>query len=229
MPCTQRSQIDADVCAFLGTVDQSFNSELELETLEDRLRIDQWQNERRRREAALPCDIAKIPTPEVKTHPIGPLVTRASQAVAHDRTRSATQALKDAANDILDPSLPRTPENTIVYIADLLGNITVAGGEINPTIEDSNPSNVTADTPLNPDNAAATSSNTSENTNKNAGPSSGTVTENGAKDHTVPGMKGSDEAIRMSKAKKKRQGRKRAKARAKEAADAEDPVGNHND
>ena len=229
MPCTKRCQVDADVCAFLGTVDQSFNSEMELEILEDRLRIGQWQNESRKREAARPRDIPNNPTLEVKTHPIGPLATCSRQAVANDPARSATQALQEAADGMLDPSLFRTPENTTVYIADMLGNINMAGGEAKPATQDSSSSNVAADTPLNPDNAAPTSFNTSVNTNKNAGLSSSTVTENGAKDQTLPGMKGADEASKMSKAKKKREARKRAKARAKEAADAEDAVGNHND
>ena len=228
MPSTKRCQIDADVCGLLGTVDQSFNSEMELEILEDRKRITKWRNERFRRDVARPQDIAKNPTPGVNTHTIGPVATRSRQAIANDPTISATRAPKDTADDILDPSLLRNLENTTVYIADMLGNIKVAGDENKPTTEDSS-SSVAADTRLNIDNAAATSFNTSDNTKKDIGPSSSTVTENGAKDQSLPGVKGPDDASKMSKAKKKREARKRAKARAKEAADAEDPAGNHDD
>ena len=34
MPCAKKNQAYAGVCAFLGTADQGFNVEMELETLE---------------------------------------------------------------------------------------------------------------------------------------------------------------------------------------------------
>lgn len=51
IPRTERTQADAGVCAFLGTMDQGFNAETELETFEDNARVTQWWIEPRGRDA----------------------------------------------------------------------------------------------------------------------------------------------------------------------------------
>ena len=206
MLCGKGYQADARVCACLGTVDQEFDAETELETLEDKARGMQWVNEySRRRESTGARDIAEDPVPGVNSHP----------------TAIHTADLLGNIDVAADETNPGT-ENHVVYIVDTLGNITTA---TRPS------SGVAADTPKILANDAASLSKPSNDKQNAAGPSSSTVTKTGAKTHDTPGTEGQDEVGKMSKAKKKRERKKRAKARAKEAAaNAEDTVGdNDND
>ena len=88
-----------------------------------------------------------------------------------------------------------TTKNSIAYVADTLGNINIT---------------VAVDPADDPNNAAVSSSSTPDNTNNAAGLSSSTAMDTSANDQ--------DSCGQMSKAKKKRVGRKRAKVQAKEAA-----------
>ncbi|KAF6235378.1 hypothetical protein HO173_006574 [Letharia columbiana] len=178
MPRTEKTQADADVCAFLGTVDQGFNPQMELEILEDSTRITQWQAELRERDAIRAQEIANDPIPGVNTHPIGLVGARFRQEVGRDPTISTRQALTNAAHGIMIPdavdfamggsstNTTSTPSATreatratgenapttdyaAVYIADMLGNINIA----------TDPSSITvANLPDSMNTAAASSS-----------------------------------------------------------------------
>lgn len=232
---------------------------MELEILEDNIRITQWQAELSRRDAIRAQEVANDPIPGVNTHPIGSIGARFRQEIANDPTKSTMQALTDAADGIMFPGalefvMGRNPtrttrttgeatlamgkndsttDDTAVYTADMLGNITVSSGEKNPAIDDTV---VYIADALGNINRATTSSSgnavdTPGGTKVAAGSSSSTATEAGAKDQIRPGAEDHGEDSKMSKAKKKREGRKRAKAaQAKKAAvTAGDSVGNDDD
>ncbi|CAD6584309.1 MAG: hypothetical protein ASARMPREDX12_001617 [Alectoria sarmentosa] len=273
MPHIAQTQADADVCAFLGTVDQGFDARTELEILEDSTRITQWRAELRRRDAIRAQEIANNPIPGVNTHPIGAVGGRFRQEIANDPTKSTMQAFTDAADSIMIPgsmefimgrnsagtaSTPSTTGQTnhataddnpttddmVVYMADTLGNINIATGPSSniraETSDDlnngasSSSSNATV-TPEITNVAPGVSSNapadTLDITNIAAGPSSSTATDTGTGDRALPVAEGQDEGGKVSKAKKKREGRKRAKAaRAQGAAEkAGTPVGDDDD
>lgn len=255
MPRTERTQADAGVCAFLGTVDQDFNAAMELEVLEDNTRITQWQAELRRRDARRAQEIANDPIPGVNTHPIGLVGARFRQVVANNPTISTKQALNDAADGVMipgsldfvmggnstgttgTPSATReatraagenapTTDDTAVYIADMLGNVNIATGFSSSTATATpSISNVA------PEPSSNAPADVPDNTNIATGPSSSTFMEAGVDDQTLHGTEGQDEGSQLSKAKKKREGRKRAKAaRAKEAAEnAGSSIGNDDD
>ena len=105
---------------------------------------------------------------------------------------------------------------------DTLGNVTTA---TRPS------SSVAADTLKILDNAGASMSKPSNDTQNAARPSSSTARKTGVENQNTPETEGRDEACKMSKTeKKKREGRKRTDARAKEAAaNVEDTVGNNDD
>ena len=106
-----------------------------------------------------------------------------------------------------------TTKDSILYVADALGNIKVTTSQ---------PAKVAVDSANNPDNAAVSSSRTPDNTNNVTGLSSSTATDTDAKAQCGLGQ--------MSKAKKKRESRKRAKVQAKEsAAKTGDFIGSHDD
>ena len=106
-----------------------------------------------------------------------------------------------------------TTKDSIVYVADALGNIKVTT---------SLPAKVTVDPANNADNAAISSCRTPDSTNNLTGLSSSTATDTDANDKSGLGQ--------MSKAKKKREGRKRAKVQAKESAEKTgDFIGSHDD
>lgn len=129
-----------------------------------------------------------------------------------------------------------TTDDATVYIADMLGNINIAMGP--------SPGSVSG-TALNTDTAMSSSSSnaaaTSNTTNVASAPSPSTPAKspNNPTVAAIPssstaaeiGAKGQDASTKMSKAKKKNEGRKRAKAaQAKQAAEkAETPVGNDDD
>ena len=262
MSHTERTQADAGVCAFLGTVDEGFEAGKELGILEDSTRIAQWQAELRRRDAIQAQESADDPIPGVNTHPIGLVGARIRQQFTNDPTVYTRQAIRNAAHGIMSPetvnfamrssftgtaSTPTTTgeatvatggnatttDDTTVYVVDMLGNISIARG--------TSPGSV-AGTALNTDtamsssssNAAATSnminvaSAASPSTPANspnspitaALPSSSTAAETGANGQTLPGAEGQDAGTKISKAKKKNDGRKRAKAaQAKQASE----------
>lgn len=148
---TEKPQANADVCAFLWTVDQSFNPQRELEILKDEKRIAQWQAEMDRRDAISARKIANNPIPGVRTFSIGAVGARFRQEIANDPTLSTRQALTNATNAIIMPgsldfvmdsnptgitgttgtnsgstratgrNVPTT-NDTAVYVADTLGN-----------------------------------------------------------------------------------------------------------
>ena len=242
MPRSEETQTDADVCAFLGMLDRTFNPERELDILENSARINDWRAELRKRNAILEQDTADDPD---RTQQIREMAARFQQEVANNPTKSTMQAFADAAHGIMEPGAvdyimrhnstgdTSTPTNggesthatnaknptdvkPVAYIADMLGNIDIAA---HPS------SSIAANTPDKTNTAATSSSNAPtsnlENANTAAGPSS-------SKDQTTPGAEDQGEASKMSKAKKKREGRKRAKAaQAKDAAgNAEDSAGN---
>ena len=104
-----------------------------------------------------------------------------------------------------------TTKDSIVYIADTLGNITT-----------SLLTNNAVDPADNLDNAAVSSSRTPDNTNSTAELSSNYAADTSTNDQ--------DDFSQMSKAKKKREGRKRAKIQANEAAaKTGDGIGGHDD
>ena len=119
-----------------------------------------------------------------------------------------------------------TTNDTVVYIADMLGNINIVTGRL---------SSAAADSPLKMDTAASSFSgnatDTPDNTNSTADSTSSTTTKTDANDQTLPEMEGQDGSSKISKAKKKREVRKRLKAaRAKGAVgSAEGSVGNDAD
>ena len=186
-------------------MDQNFNAETELKTLEDRERRIQWIYEYKERKESIGArHIAKGPVPEVNSH---------LRAVCTADLLGNTDVAAGETN-------PGT-ENHVVYIADTLGNITTA---TRPS------SSVAVDTYTILDNAIASLSKPSNDTQNVAGPSSSTSTKIGVKIQNTPGTEGQDEVGKMSKAKKKREQKKRAKARAKEAAaNAEDTPDNDDD
>ena len=226
LPRTERVQTDAGICAFLGTMMEGFNAQMELNILEDNTRINQWKAELSRRDAIRAQEIANDPIPGVNTHPIGSIGARFRQEIANDPTKSTMQALTDAADGIMFPGAlefvmgrsPGTPNttgeeipamgktnstttNTAVYTADMLGSITVSSGEKNPAI----------------DPAVVYIADALGNINRVTASSSGNAVD-------TPGST-------MSKVKKKREGRKRAKAAQanKAAVTAGDSVGNDDD
>ena len=187
MHCGEDRQADASVCACLGVVDQGFDATTEQEILEDEARSMQWLKElKRRKEPTGAHYIAKDPVRGVYSYFGGIHIPD-------------LDGNTDVAADETNPST----KNQIGYIADMLGNITIA---------ERRPSSVAADTPNILDNAAA--------------PSSNTVPKTGAESQNTPETEGRDEVVKKSRNKKKREQKKRAKARAKEAAaNAEDIVG----
>ena len=68
------------------------------------------------------------------------------------------------------------------------------------------------------DNATASSYDFSDNTDDAAGPSFTCNTKFGPPDQATPGVEGRDEVSEISKAKEKRESRKRVEARAGEVA-----------
>lgn len=178
MPYIAQTQADADVCAFLGSVDQGFDARTELEILEDSTRITQWQAELTRRDAIRAQEIANDPIPGVNTHPVGAVGGRFRREIANDPTKSTMQAFTDAADSIMIPgsmefamgrnsagtaSTPSTTGQTnhataednpttddmVVYMGDSLGNVHI-------TTDRS--SNIGADTPDDLNNGASSSS-----------------------------------------------------------------------
>lgn len=205
MLCGEDRRADASVCACLGVVDQGFDAKTEQEILEDKARGIQWFKElKRRNEPTGAHDIVKDPVRGVYSYLTG----------------IYTSDLLGNTDMAADETNPGT-ENHVAYIADTLGNITIATRT---------PSSVAADTPNILDNAATSLSKPSNDTQDVAGPSSSTVTKTGVESQDTLETEGGDEVVKMSKAKKKREQKKRAKARAKEAAaNAEDIVGNNDD
>ena len=234
MPFFERTQVDAYVCAFLGTRDRGFNARMELDTLEDKTRITQWQTELRRRDAINAQEIANDPIPGVNTHPIGLIGARMRQEIVNNPTISTIQAAANAAHGIMIPdavdflkaSISKnaaatpsttsaatsatganapTTDDTAVYIADMLGNVNIATG---PS------SSAAVNTPLRMDTAASSSLNnaadTPGNANRATNPSSSTATDGSATDQTLLGTQDQHGASKMSKAKKKRERAKRA-------------------
>lgn len=249
MSSIERTQADTDVCALLGTMDSGFNAEMELEILENNTRVAQWNAELNRRNAILAQENANDPIPGLNTHFMGLVGARYREEIANNSTKSAIQALIDATNDVMNPgyiefvmgrnsnsnaSTPRRAirarNDTVVYIADMLGNISIATGPSFGKAANM-PANTNTAAASSPGNAAATpditsgaigaSSNTPSNTPDNnhiAAESSSTPTATPTNGQTVPGAEGQGEGTNISKAKKKREGRKKAKAaRAKEA------------
>ena len=191
-------EAEASVCACLGIMDQGFDIETELETLMDKVMAIRWINEYSKRKGYIGTyDVAEGSESGWKSYPAA----------------TYTADLFDDT-DVAASETDSDTENDVVYIADMLGNITT----------DPRPSsNNTPDTPKIPDNAAGSSSKFSNDTQNAAGPSSST-TPNAAE------TEGGDETGKKSKARKKREQKQRAKARAKEAAaNAQDIVGNNDD
>lgn len=209
MPHLERTQVDANVCAFLATADSDFDAESELEILKDRTRIAQWEAELRRRDVIRAEEIANDPIPGVNTHPIGLVGARMSQGIANNPTISTRQALVDAAHGVLIPGA-----------VDLVmgGSSTATTSTSSPFGRASRASDATAPTT---DNKAVFIADMLGNINLAAGPSSSSATDGGVADQTLlSGTEGKDEACKLSKSKRKRDRAKRAKAaRAKEAAE----------
>ena len=255
MPHTERGQVDTCVCAFLETIDQGFDARMELEVLKDSAHIIGWQAELSRRDAIRTQEVAIDPIPEVNTHPIGLIGARLREEIANDPTTSSRKAVTNAAHGIMMPGAMdfilggnftgntntpgttgeatratdgnySTTNDTVVYIADMLGNINIVTGRL---------SSAAADSPLKMDTAASSFSgnatDTPDNTNITADSTSSTTMKADANDQTLPEMEWQDESSKISKAKKKREGRKRLKAaRAKGAVgSAEGSVGNDDD
>ncbi len=156
MPRPERFQADASVCAFLGTVGQNFDARLELETLDDSVRIARWEAELRRRDAIRAQEIARDPIPGVNTHSIGLVGARFKQEVTNDPAISSREALTNAARGIMPPGAvdfvmgsnsagttstsvntgqatrpsdgkAPTTNDTVTHIGDMLGNINTTG------------------------------------------------------------------------------------------------------
>lgn len=228
---------------------------MELEILEDSARIIGWQAELSRRDSIRMQEVANDPIPGVNIHSIGLIRARLREEIANDPTISSREAITNATHGIVIPGAldfilggnfsgtTNTPcttgeatratdvnypttNDTVVYIADMLGNINIVTGRS---------SSAAADSPLNMDTAASSSSrnatDTPDNTNTAANSTSSTAMKTGANGQTLSGMVGQDGGSKISKAKKKREGRKRVKAaRAKEAVEsAGGSVGNDED
>lgn len=165
MPNTEKTPADANVCAFLGTVDGNFNAKMELEILEDTVRVDEWQAGLRRRDAIHAQNIANDPVHGVNTHRIGSVGAQFRQDITNDPTKSTMEAFTDAADAIMAPgslefvmgpnstgttsTLSTTGEatgatskinpaadETAVYIADMVGNINLATDDNKATTGD---------------------------------------------------------------------------------------------
>ena len=110
MLCSEDRQVDASVCACLGVVDQGFDAETEQEILEDKARSIQWLKElKRRKELTGAHDIAKDP------------IQGAYSYLAELNTPDLP-GNTDVPADETNPGV----ENHVGYIADMLGNITIA-------------------------------------------------------------------------------------------------------
>ncbi len=302
---------------------QNFDARLELETLDDSVRIARWEAELRRRDAIRAQEIARDRIPGVNTHSIGLVGARMRQEVTNDPAISSREALTNAARGIMPPGAvdsvmgsnsagttstsvntgqathpsdgnAPTTNDTVTYIGDMLGNINVADpsssaaagvsldmntaasslsgngpsdgnapttndtvtyiGDMLGNINVADPSSsAAAGVSLDMNTAASSSSGNAaatpdvanlapgassnipadnhDNANITAGPASSTATGTGASDQTLRGMEEQDGGSKISKAKKKREGRKRAEAaRAKEAIETPGvTVGNDDD
>ena len=244
LPCTERTRADAGVCAFLGMVDPSFNTETKVEILADSTRLIQWQDEMKRINAILDQQMGNGP---VNTHPIG------SMGAPSNPTISTTQPLTNAAGIMVPgaadlaqgtnltgktPDTTRKPSHparrttpatndTAIYIADTHGSTSLAPSPLSHAAK--TPLTTNTNTAAASSIAAATTTvaptpSTPDNKTTPIGPSSSTAAEPGAGNQTTDGQRSG----RVSKAKKKREGRKRAKA-ARAAVDAGQAAGDDGD
>lgn len=216
------TQADADVCAFLCTVDQHFNPQKELEILKDEKRMAEWQAEMDRIAAIRAREIANHPMHGVRTFPVGAVGARFRQEIANDPTLSTRQALTNATNAIIMPG-------SLDFV--MGSNPTGTTGTTSTTGTNSGSTRATGRNVPTTNDTAVYVADTLGNTDITTSSSSSTATKTGANGQTLLGTEGQDEGGKMSKAKKKREGRKRAKfARAQMAGEkVEGSVGNDDD
>lgn len=193
-PSCDTSRVDGIVCAFLGEIDPSFDTQMETSNLEDKERMSQWQSRLAARDSEHAQELIDDPIPGARPHQIGAVAAQYRQEITKDPTTSTTQALRSASNLIMGKGLmdfamgqdfplpifrmgPTTGDETIDAATERLNDMEVA-----------------------------------------AGPSSGT-TDNASDVHQGPGMSNErNKEKAKARSRKKNEGRKRAKARAKEAA-----------